>query len=214
MLPACLAGSFPTLQVWILLHHIGVKIVLPFCEVGSVPDNLLCTQAVVLCQRDKDQIQMGRFLVHVYHRRHDIFSADSTYEKVSRPLEKRLYLLWGLLLEKLRAGGNQRIHKPGTVLTGTAACLFNAVLNEAVVPALRLNNVEIVLASAGVNVGIDGVLFLLPFVMGFQPSCRIALVLFKSQNCVLRHETPFPISFLSGTFPQENSAENISDRNE
>ena len=52
---------------------ISVKIVLPFCEAGSVPDNLLCTQAVVLCQRDKDQMQVGRFLVHVYHRRHDIF---------------------------------------------------------------------------------------------------------------------------------------------
>ena len=73
MLPACLAGTFPTLQVGIFLHHIGVKIVLPFCEVGSIPYNLLCTQAVVLCQRDKDQMQVGRFLVHVYHRRHDIF---------------------------------------------------------------------------------------------------------------------------------------------
>ena len=30
MLPACLAGTFPTLQVGIFLHHIGVKIVLPF----------------------------------------------------------------------------------------------------------------------------------------------------------------------------------------
>ena len=77
---------------------------------------------------------------------------------------------------------------------------------------LRLDDVEIVLAPAGVNVGIAGVLFLLPFVMGFQRSCRIALVFFKSQNCVLCHETPFPIPFLSGTFPQENPAENISDR--
>ena len=50
-----------------------MKIVLPFCEVGSVPNNLLCTQAVVLCQRDKDQMQVGRFFVHVYHHRHDIY---------------------------------------------------------------------------------------------------------------------------------------------
>ena len=133
-------------------------------------------------------------------------------EEVCRPLEKFLYLLWGLLLEKLRAGGNQRIHKPGAVLTGTASGLFNAALNEMVIAALRLDDVEIVLAPAGVNVGIAGVLFLLPFVMGFQRSCRIALVFFKSQNCVLCHETPFPIPFLSGTFPQENPAENISDR--
>ena len=73
MLPACLAGALPTLQVGIFLHHIGVKIVLPLCQVCPVADNLLCTQAVVLCQRDKDQMQVGRFLVHVYHGRHDIF---------------------------------------------------------------------------------------------------------------------------------------------
>ncbi len=59
---------------------------------------------------------------------------------------------------------------------------------------------EIVLAPAGVNVGVAGVLFLLPFVMGFQRPCRVALVLLKSQNCVLCHETPFPIPFLSGVF--------------
>ena len=123
-----------------------------------------------------------------------------------------MYLLCGLLLEKLRAGGNQRIHKPGAVPAGAAASLFNAALNEVVVSALWLNDMEVVLAPAGVNVGIAGVLFLLPFVMGFQRSCRIALVFFKSQNCVLCHETPFPIPFLSGTFPQENPAENISDR--
>ena len=98
----------------------------------------------------------------------------------------------------------------GLVLLGSG--LFNAALNEMVIAALRLDDVEIVLAPAGVNVGIAGVLFLLPFVMGFQWSCRIALVFFKSQNCMLCHETPFPIPFLSGTFPQENPAENISDR--
>ena len=206
MLSACLAGTFPTLQVGIFLHHIGVKIVLPLCEVGSVPNNLLCTQAVVLCQRDKDQMQMGCFFIHVYHRRHDIFFAYPVNEEVSRPLEKRLYLLWGLALEKLRTGGNQRIHKPGTVLTGTAACLFNMVLNEMVVSALWLDNVEIVLTPACVNVWIAGILFLLSFVMGFQRSCRVALVLFKSQNCVLCHK--LLSSFLSlpfRGFPQGKS---------
>ena len=135
----------------------------------------------------------------MYHRRHDIFFAYPVNEEVSRPLKKRLYLLWGVALEKLRAGGNQRIDKPSTVLTGTAACLFNTVLYKVVVPALRLDNVEIVLAPAGVNVGIAGVLFLLPFVMGFQRSCRVALVLFKSQNCVLCHK--LLSSFLSLPFP-------------
>ena len=123
-----------------------------------------------------------------------------------------LYLLWGLLLEKLRAGGNQRIHKPGAVLTGAAASLFNAVLDKVVIASLWLDNVEVVLAPAGVNIRVAGVLFLLSFVMGFQRSCRIALVFLKSQNCVLCHKLLSPFLSLPGFFSQENPAENISDR--
>ena len=71
----------PTLQVGVFLHHIGVKIVLPLRQVCPVADKLLCAQAVVLCQRNKGQMQVGRFLVHVYHRRHDIFPS-------TRPMRK------------------------------------------------------------------------------------------------------------------------------
>ena len=99
-------------------------------------------------------MQVGRFLVHVYHRRHDIFPSYPANEEVRRPLEKRLYLLWGFPLEKLRAGSYQRIDKPCAVLAGSAPGLFNAVLNEMVIAALRLDDMEIVLAPAGVNVGI------------------------------------------------------------
>ena len=143
-------------------------------------------------------MQVGRFLVHVYHRRHDILPPHPANEEIRRPLEKGLYLFRGLLLEKLRAGGNQRIHKPGAVPAGAAASLFNTVLDKVVVPALRLDDVEIVLAPAGVNVGVAGVLLFLPFVMGFQRSCRIALVLFKSQNCVLCHNLLSPFLSLPG----------------
>jgi hypothetical protein len=55
-------------------------------------------------------------------------------------------------------------------------------------------------------------LVFLPFVMGFQRPCRVALVLLKTQNCVLCHSAPFPIPFLSGVFHRENPAENSSDR--
>ena len=65
MLPACLAGAFPTLQVRIFFHHIGVKIVLPLCQIRPVADDFFRAQAVVLCQRNKGQMQVGRFLVHV-----------------------------------------------------------------------------------------------------------------------------------------------------
>ena len=65
-------------------------------------------------------MQMGRFLVHMNHRRHDILPAYPLDKEVSRPLEKGLYLLWGLAPEKLRAGGYQRVHKPGAVLACNA----------------------------------------------------------------------------------------------
>ena len=131
-------------------------------------------------------MQVGRFLVHVYHRRHDILPAYPLDKEVSRPLEKCLYLLWGLALEKLRAGGYQRIDKPGAVLACPAPGLFNAALNEVIVSALRLDNMEIVLALCRVNIRVTGVLFFLSFVVGFQRPCRVALVLFKSQNWVMR----------------------------
>ena len=82
-----------------------------------------------------------------------------------------MYLLWGFLLEKLRAGGDQRVHKPGAVLTGAAARLFNAVLDKVVVPALRLDDMEVVFAPACVNVGIAGILFFLSFEMCIRDRC-------------------------------------------
>ena len=69
-----------------------------------------------------------------------------------------------------------------------------------IVCPLRLDDIEIVFAPACVNVGVTGVLFFLPFVLGFQRPCRVALVLHKPQNCVLCHSAPFPIPFLSWVF--------------
>ncbi len=211
MLPACLAGTLPTLQVGIFLHHIGVKIVLPLRQVCPVADNLFSAQAVVLCQRNKGQMQVGRFLVHVYHRRHDIFPSYPANEEVRRPLEERLYLLWGFPLKKLRAGGYQRIDKPCAVLAGSAPGLLDTALNEVVIASRPLDDMEVVFTPACVNVGVAGVLFFLSFVMGFQRPCRVALVLLKPQNCVLCHSAPFPIPFLSGVFHRENPAGIISD---
>ena len=211
MLPACLAGTLPTLQVRIFLHHIGVKIVLPLRQVCPVADNLLCTQAVVLCQRNKGQMQVGRFLVHVYHRRHDIFPSYPVGEELRRPLKERLYLLWRFPLEKLRTGGYQRIDKPCAVFPRPASCLLDTALNEVVIASLRLDDMEIVFAPACVNVGVAGVLFFLSFVMGFQWSCRVALVLLKAQNWRVVPFCSFPIPFLSGVFHRENPAGIISD---
>ena len=165
----------------------GVKIVLPLRQISPIAYDFFGAQAVVFRQRHKGQMQVGRFLVHVYHRRHDILPAYPVNEEVRRPLEVSCYLFRGLALEKLRAGGYQRIDKACAVLAGTASGLFNTALNEMVVAALRLDDMEIVLAPAGVNVRVAGVLLLLPFVVGFQRPRRVALVLLKPQNCVLCH---------------------------
>ena len=50
--------------------------------------------------RHKDQVQMGRFFIHVYHSRNDVLPAHPVNEEVRRPLEVGRYLLWGLCLEK------------------------------------------------------------------------------------------------------------------
>ena len=81
--------------------------------------------------------------------------------------------------------------------------LFNAALNEMVVSALRLDDVKIVLAPAGVNVGIAGVLVFLSFVVGFQRPCRVALMLLKSQNCVLCHKLLSPSLSYPGLFQRK-----------
>ena len=120
--------------------------------------------------------------------------------------------LWGFPFEQLRAGSNQSIDKPGAVLAGTVTGLLYPALNEVVIASLRLDNMKVVFAFGRVNVGVAGILFFLPFVMGFQLLCRVVFVLLKMQNCVLCHETHFPFPFPYGTFPQENPAGNISDR--
>ena len=136
----------------------------------------------------------GYGLVHVYHRRHDIFSAYPVNEEIRRPLEKGLYLLWGLALEKLRAGGYERIDKPGAVLACPAPRLFNAALNEMVIASLRLDDMEVALAPAGVNVGVAGVLFLLPLMVGFSGLAGLPLC-FSNRKIACCAINSFPHSF-------------------
>jgi len=59
---------------------------------------------------------------------------------------------------------------------------------------------EVVFAPAGVNVGVAGVLLLLPFVVGFQRPCRVALVFLKPQDCVLCHKLLSPFFSYPGLF--------------
>ena len=192
-LPVLLALS-PRSKVGIFLHHIGVKIVLPFCEVGSVPYNLLCTQAVVLLSAEQRP------------------NAGGAFSRPCVPPPTRYFLSLPARLRNQPPSGKTPVSPLGTSSSKNSGlavisvstnrvlslrvrhpALFNAALNEVVIASLRLDDMEIVLAPAGVNVGIAGVLFLLPFVMGFQRSCRIALVFSnrKIACCAMKLLSPF-----------------------
>ena len=151
---------------------------------------------------------MGRFFIHVYHSRNDVLPAHPVNEEVRRPLEVGRYLLWGLALEKLRAGGNQRVHKPSAVLAGAASGLLDAALNEMVVAAIRLDDVEIVLAPAGVNVRVAGVLLLFPswWASSGPAGWPLCFSNRKIACCAIELLSPFH------SFPAGFPAENISDR--
>ena len=152
-------------------------------------------------------MQVGRFLVHVYHRRHDIFPSYPANEEICRPLEERLYLFWGFPLEELRAGGYQRIDKPCAVFPRPASSLLDTALNEVVIASLRLDDMEVVFTPACINVGVAGVLFFLSFVMGFQRPCRLPLCFSnrKIACCAILLLSPFLSypGFSTGKIPQK-----------
>lgn len=58
--PARLPRAFSALQVGICRRHKGVKIILPLGKADFVAQYILCRQAVVLCQGNESQVQMGR----------------------------------------------------------------------------------------------------------------------------------------------------------
>ena len=98
----CLARSalFSTLQVGIFSTHVGVKIVLPLRQIRPVAYDFFGAQAVVLCQRNKSQMQVGCFLVHVYHCRHDIFLRPTRSMRKSAAPGKKACISLGTCLEK------------------------------------------------------------------------------------------------------------------
>lgn len=174
--PGFLCGLAP-LQIGILLHHVSVEIVLPFGKLYPVAENVLCRQAVIFRQGNECQVHMGCFFVHVHHRRDDIFLTYPFTQEIGGPLEIVLYIGPFFTFEKLRAGGDEGIHKPGAVLAGAASRRLYPAVNLLPVSACGIDDVEVVLAFAGVDVGIAGVLFFDAFVVGLQRPGGSALVL-------------------------------------
>lgn len=103
--------------------------------------------------------------------------ADPLAEKLGGPFEVVLHLRSLLPFEKLRAGGDEGVHKPGAVLAGAASRRRYPAVNLLSVPPLRLDDVEVVFAFRCVNIGVAGVLFFCALMVCFQRPCGSALVL-------------------------------------
>ena len=128
---------------------------------------------------------MGRFLVHMHHSGYDCLFGLMLLQKVQSFLEKHLNLRTLLPFEELRAGSEQRLDHTDTVFPGTASGSGNLPLRFRPVFAGRFDQMEVVLASAGVYIGITGVFFLCTLVMGLDIADFRPLVLCKSHNRVL-----------------------------
>lgn len=121
-------------------------------------------------------MKVERFLVHVYHGGEDIALADLPFHESRCLGEIGLHLLFAPACEELRAGGDEGVHKHGAGLACFAPRRLDAAVDFLTVFLRGLDNVKIVFAFSLVNVGIAGVLFLCPLVVGFQRLGRPRLV--------------------------------------
>ena len=84
-----------------------------------------------------------------------------------------------------QAGCEQRLDHTDTIFPGTASGGRNLPFRFRPVLAGRFDKMEVVLASAGIHIGIAGVLFLCALVMGLDIADFRPLVFCKSHNRIL-----------------------------
>ena len=121
-------------------------------------------------------MEVGRFLVHVYHGGEDVAPAHLLFHEGHRLREVGLYLLSAPAREELRAGGDEGVHEHGAVLPGAAPRRFDAAVYLPPVSLYGTDDVEVVFAFAGVDVRVAGVLLLGALVVGLQRPSRPRLV--------------------------------------
>ena len=125
-------------------------------------------------------MQVGRFLVHVNDGGEEGIRALSALQKFQGVRKVRPDLPVGLILEKLRAGGDKSLYHPHAVLADTAISSRNHAIGFFPVPALRLHQMEVVAAPAHINIRVAGVLLLGALVVGFDGADGRPLILFES----------------------------------
>lgn len=113
-------------------------------------------------------MEVGRFLVHMYHSGEDVAPAYLLLHEGHSLGEVGLHLFLAPTREKLWAGGYQRVHEYGAVLPCAAPRRLDPAVDLPPVLLGGLDNVKVVPAPAGVNVGIAGILLFGALVVGFQ----------------------------------------------
>ena len=113
-------------------------------------------------------MKVRRFFVHVYHGGKDVAPTHFLLHEGHRLREVGLYLPFAPAREELRACGDEGVHEHGAVLSGAAPRRLDTTVDLPPVLLGGLDNVKVVLAPAGVNVRVAGVLLLGSLVVCLQ----------------------------------------------
>ena len=179
VLPPGLAGTFTPFQLRVLLDHVLPELVLPLHKALAVANDFFRAQPSVSSQGHKTEVQVGRFLVHVDNSREEGIRELSALQKFQGVRKVRPDLPVGLILEKLRAGGDKSLYHPHAVLADTAVDGGYHAVGFCPVLALRLHQMEVVAAPARVDIRVAGVLFLGALVVSFDGADGRPLVFFE-----------------------------------
>ena len=140
---------------------------------------------MILGQRNKGYVHVRRLLIHMHHSGDEGFGSLTLLEKIQSVLKEFPDLLLCFFLEECRAAGNQRFYQPHAVGTGAAACFPDLFFRLLPVMPLGFDQMKIKVASAGIHIGITGVLFFCTLVMGFDPADLRSFVFCESHDCEL-----------------------------
>jgi hypothetical protein len=161
------------------------ELVLPLDQLLSVADDLFGAEPAIRRERDKAQVQMRRFLVHVDNSGDDRAGVLLLLDKVKGVLKIGFDLAALHALEYFRAGRDQGFDHADTVLSGTASGSGDLPLDLGAVLVRGFDQVKVALAAAGVYVGIAGVLLLGALVVGLDAADLRPLVLGEAQDRIL-----------------------------
>ena len=128
---------------------------------------------------------MGRFLVHMHHGGDNCFSGLVLLKEAECFFKIAPDFGQLLAFEELRCGGEHYFHHSDAVRPGAAAGNADLPLGLSPVTLGRLDQVEVVLATGAVNIGVAGVLFFSALIMSLDVGYLRPLVLGEAHDGVL-----------------------------